>query len=108
MNTHYKFVSTDPQEQYIYNPNHKLYTFYQICQFKNPIINKYEVRKIIFNQLGEIMKTFEKGYPKKKLEIFMENNSSNKYALYPTTKIENVDLPNPNNILNAKSELLNS
>ncbi len=46
-----KFVlnSNNDNKDY-YEPNHKLYKFHQISQFKNKSTSKYDVRTLVFNE----------------------------------------------------------
>jgi hypothetical protein len=106
MKIHYKFISEKPSD-FEYNPKKELYSFYQICQFRNEQSRKYEVRKVIFNEHGVILKAYEKGYPKFRLDKFMEKTKLHKYKMYPVSSIKLVSLPDPNNIFSVRSELLN-
>lgn len=104
--THYKFIKDNPTT-FEYNPTSQIFSFYQICQFRDPYTNKYGIRKVIFDQTGDIVKTFEKGYSKSHVNSFISHNKPNKYALYPVNNLKMINLPNSENILSAKSELLN-
>lgn len=95
-------------DEFDYNPPKELKSFYQICRFKNPFTNKYATRKIIFNELGEIVKKYEKEYSKQRIEMFAKTQRQNKYCMYPASDINLIDLPSPSFILEAKSELLNN
>jgi hypothetical protein len=95
-------------EQFKYNPQKKNTSFYQICQFKNPQTGKYQIRKIIFNEHGTILKTYEKEYTKEKIDIFGKNNRRNKYSTYAVSDLKLINLPEPSFILEAQSELLNN
>lgn len=106
MKVQYKFISEKPSD-FEFNPKKQLFSFYQICQFKNEQTNKYEVRKVIFNEYGEIIKAYEKGYPKFRLDKFIEQNKPNKFKMYPVATIKLISLPDPSNIFGASSELLN-
>jgi len=91
-----------------YSPVKKLSSFYQICQFKNEFTKLYPVRKVIVNEVGEIVKYFEKEYSLKQIETFCKSNRVNKYKLFPTNSLQYVGLPNPGNIFEVQSELLNN
>jgi hypothetical protein len=103
-----KFKLYKKDDEFKYNPPKQLSTFYQICHYKNDYTNKYGVRKIIFNEFGNIIKTYEKEYNREKIESFMSNNGKNKYTIYPVYDLKNVALPGPSFILEAQSELLNN
>lgn len=105
-NTSYKFKKQDPDM--CYNPEHKLTSFYQICGFKNPRTNKYPLRKLIFNEHGEIVKKYEKEYKEEILDKFMEKSRTNKYKIYPTYDLSLISEPKIDEILNSQSELLNN
>ncbi len=101
-----KFVkSTD---EMLYNPEKRLDTFYQFCQFKNPYSSLYESRKIIFDEMGKIKKVYEKEYSMEKIESFIKHHRFNKYKLYPVKEIQYVDLPNESDMVESRSELLNN
>lgn len=102
----FKFINK--RNEFEYCPKKELMSFYQICQFKNPYSGRYDTRKIIFNEHGEIVKTFEKEYSQEKITKFTKSHRENKYCMYPVTSIKLIDLPDPANILEAKSELLNN
>jgi len=93
-----------------YNPPKLISSFYQICQFKDPYTKKYETRKIIFNEHGDILKTYKKSYDKTELNKFIEINKNkiNKYRIYPTTSIDNVAPLNTNEMNMIQSELINN
>lgn len=102
----YKFITDDPTK-FGYNPEKRLHSFYQICKVHDPITGKFMIRKVIFDQLGEIIKTFIKAYPKHKIINFIKNHKPHQYAMYPVNNVSLVGLPNADNILSAQSELLN-
>jgi len=99
-----KFISKETE--YKYNPKSQQHSFYQICHYKNPLSHKYGTRKILFNEQGTIIKTFEKEYSKDKITNFLETHRNNKYTIYPVSDISTIALPNASNIYAAKSELL--
>jgi hypothetical protein len=108
MNSTHKYKFYKKQDEFKYNPSKEIYSFYQICSFKHPYTNKYGVRKVIFNEFGNIVKTYEKEYHKDKIEAFIKNNKKNKYTMYSVYDIKTVALPGPSYILEAKSDLLNN
>jgi len=104
----HRFKFINKSNQFTYCPQKELLSFYQICQFKNPYSGRYETRKVIFNQNGEIVKTFEKEYSEDRIKKFTKMHRENKFCMYPVYDIKLVALPDPGNILEAKSELLNN
>lgn len=101
-----KFKKAD--EEMTYKPEQKIDTFYQICQFKNQFTKKHGTRKVVFDEQGNILKTFEREYSYQKLEEFMRRNRSTKYKIYPTHDISIVDLPGGEEMICVHSELLNN
>ena len=87
-----------------YNPKPIEYSFYQICSY--PEDGFFNVRKLIYNQNFELIKTYEKEYPKKKIDKFLKITPKQKYQLYPTMKLNLVAHPNPDQIISANSNLL--
>jgi len=70
-----------------------MYIFFQIAQFKNPYSGKYNVRKVIISDDGEIVGTFDKQFQKKVLDTFMKKVSNLHYCIYPVYDLGIVDLP---------------
>lgn len=103
---HIKFKKAD--EEMIYKPEQKIDTFYQICQFKNDFTKKFATRKIVFDEQGTVLKTFERDYSQQKVEDFMKKNRTTKYKLYPTYDISVIDLPDGEDMICVNSELLNN
>jgi len=88
----------------VYNPDKVEFSYYQICGY--PTDGFYNVRKIIYNEKLEPQDIYNKLYPKKKIEKFIEKTPQRKYQIYPTLSIKSVGLPHPNQILGANSDLL--
>ena len=104
----FKFVprSKGPFDM-VYNPGKETTSFYQICGIPDKN-NKKNVRKIMINEMGDIISVDIKSCSPKKVKKFIEQNPPNKYNIYPTHDITIIDLPNPGAILSAKSSLLNN
>ena len=100
-----RYVMKPKDTNMIYNPPKVEYSFYQICSF--PDNGFYNVRKILYNESFLPMDTYEKPYPKKKIEKFIEKTPVNKYQIYPTNSLLLISLPDPNQIITANSSLLN-
>lgn len=95
-------------DEMVYNPDKRIDTYYQICQFKNNYTKQFGVRKVFFNELGVIIKIFENEYDGKKIEIFMKNNKPTKFKLYPVNDVSYIDLPTGDDMVGVQSELLNN
>ncbi len=101
-----KFVKEE--EELTYNPKQSIQSFYQICQFKNPHTKMFQTRKIIFNEKGDIIRTYEKDYAGKILSKFIKTNPVNKFKIYPVNDISYIDYPNTSDMTIANSELINN
>ena len=100
-----KFRLKTNDEVFEYKPEEKNFTYYQICHFD---INKYHsVRKLVYDQYLNVIKTKVDKVKKSKLKRFIKNTKDNKYVLYPTYDLENVKYPSDEEILQASSQILN-
>ena len=106
MDTKYKFRLEEQDDGLVYNPTPKCFSFYQICQF--PIDKKYKVRKVIYNEIGDMIKYGETVLKKNILDKFLNKCPKFKYTIYPTYDLDVVGFPDPNEILTAKSQILNN
>jgi len=100
-----RFKLQSQDEDFIFKPDERKFSFYQICQFS--IDKKYMVRKLIYNENGEMMEYREKKLKKDILDKFLKNCQKFKYTIYPAYDLDVVGFPDPNEILTAKSEILN-
>jgi len=101
-----KFINND--DNMIYKPEKYTDSYYQFCQFKNPFSNLYETRKIVFNEMGQILKVFVKPYSGSVIKKFMKQHACNKFKLFPVREIKYVELPNTSDLLIAHSSLINN
>lgn len=81
------------------------FSFYQICQFQ--IDKKYAVRKIIYDEEGEMISYSENKLKKAILDKFLKNCPHYKYTIYPAYELDVIGYPEANEILTAKSQILN-
>jgi hypothetical protein len=100
-----KFVKENESLQY--SPPPLSDSYYQICGIKNRDTNMYETRKIVFNENNDILKIYEREYSGKYLKRFIKNANQNKYKIYPTDSIKNLDVPSKNDMMLVNSDLLN-
>lgn len=105
---HRKYVFKSTDCEYAYNPKKALFKFYQICVYVNPHTHKRDVRKIEINEMGSIVKISDTSITDDQFKYFIKTHRENKYKLYSTYDLSLVDLPNPGNILQSQSELLNN
>jgi hypothetical protein len=100
-----KFRLIKQEEDFIYKPDERQFSFYQICFF--PVSKKRKVRKIIYNENGDIMRNTEALLKKDKLDKFLKKCPKYKYTIYPTYDLDVVGFPSSLEILTAKSQILN-
>jgi len=100
-----KFRLESQEEDFIFKPDDRRFSFYQICQFH--IDKKYMVRKLIYNENGEMLEYREKKMKKDILDKFLKHCQKFKYTIYPVYDLDVVGFPDPNEILTAKSNILN-
>src|SRR3989339_1404526 len=81
-NINFVDLQTYTKKKLLYEPDKRLDTYYQICQFKNPYTKKHMVRKIVFNENGNIIKNYEREYDSSSLKKFIKTQKTNKYKLY--------------------------
>lgn len=100
-----KFRLESQREDFIYKPEQRQFSFYQICQFA--VDKKYKVRKVIYDECGEMVKYTENVLKKDVLDKFLKKCPKYKYTIYPTYDLDIVGFPEDNEILTAKSQILN-
>ena len=93
------------EEEFIYKPELRQFSFYQICQFS--VDKKYKVRKVIYNETGNMVIHREKAMKQSILEKFLKKCPHFKYTIYPAYDLDIVGFPDPNEIMTAKSNILN-
>jgi hypothetical protein len=101
----FRFRLETQKEDFIYKPDERQFSFYQICQF--PIDKRYKVRKLIYNENCDVMYHREKNMKKTILDKFLKKCPDFKYTIYPTYDLDVVGFPDPNEILTAQSQILN-
>lgn len=108
MNTKYIFKNGSTKNDLTYNPKPAKHKFYQICLYKNPENNKYHIRRCIINENCEFLNIDVKYISEKHFNKFISNHKQYEYKFYPTYNLDLVDIPNPGNIMQAISPLLNN
>lgn len=106
VDTRFKFrLASQEDEEFAYKPEEREFSFYQICQFA--INNKHKVKKLIYNEYGEIMKEREKYIGKSTLNKFIRKCPEYKYTIYPAYDLDVVGYPQEDEILLVRSQILN-
>lgn len=89
-----------------YQPEHKLYKFYQICMYKDPKYDKYNIRLLIIDENQDIIKETIKRYTLQQCNNIIASSKTNEYNVYPTYDLNLVGYPNLDELLKTQSELL--
>ena len=88
--------------------NNIIYSFYQICLYKDENKNMYGIRKINFNDKLEIIDVKINYFAKKIINDFIEEykNKENKFKMCPYNDINLVPFPSMSDLNASKSNLL--
>lgn len=100
-------LSDNEKEGLVYAPPKNLSKFYQVCSFKNPETQMYDVRIVMFNEHSEVVKQEEYMYDERHCNMLIKSKKSNRIKIYPTFSIDMVDLPDMDDLLRCQSSLLN-
>lgn len=84
----------------------KQFSFYQICQFS--IAEKYGVRKLIYDEFGNLIEYKENNIKKHILDNFIKKSPDYKYVIYSVYQLKDISYPTDNEILTARSQILNN
>ena len=91
-----------------YKPDPILFKFYQLCLFANEYTKKHKIRRCILNEHQEFVNIEERDFSERQFKKFIKERRQNEYKIYSTSDIELIDIPNPGDILQAQSTLLNN
>jgi hypothetical protein len=97
---------TGQSDELIYDPLKIITVFYQICIFKDPKTNKYNIRKLYFDEHKDIIKIKNIETNNKILNKFIKENPCNIYKTYSTYNMQLIDLPNASERHASCSDLL--
>jgi hypothetical protein len=100
-----RFKLKSHEEDFIFQPQRRQFSFYQICQF--PIDKKYAVRKLIYDETGELITYREAPFKKEVLDKFLKKSPEYKRTIYPAYELGVIGFPEANEILTARSQILN-
>jgi hypothetical protein len=82
--------------------------YYQACAFKNPELNKFIIRRFLFNQDGDFLDIEERYYNDKQYKKFLETKKEHEYKLYPTYDLKTAKYPSIGELLIAMSDNINN
>lgn len=106
MNKNYKFITNSTQNEYLYNPENKVFKFYQLCTFKNPSRNKYHIRRIVMNSKNEFISIDEDYIDTNKYNKFIQTHKLNEYKKYNTYDLDYIGYPTLGEIAIIQSPML--
>ena len=92
-------------EEFEYTPTTNKFSYYQICGFL--VDGMYHVRKIIYNEYGEVISMRTSNLEASKIKNFIKKCPKNKYTIIPVYDLNNSDMPDQGSILLAMSPILN-
>lgn len=109
-----RFTLKGQEEQFMYQPVKKQFTFYQFCRMHNPGRTErnngrkvHEMRKLVYDEEYQLISKKKALISKEKLQKFIDNAPDHKYTLYETYEIESIDLPSDLELYTANSNILN-
>lgn len=109
-----RFRLKGQEDQFMYQPEKKKFTFYQFCRMHNPGRSAkkkghkvHEMRKLKYDEEFQLISKKEALISKEKLQKFIDNAPDHKYTLYETYEITSVDLPSDLELYTANSNILN-
>lgn len=100
-----RFVKPNPSE-FMYAPPKQTYKFYQICSFKNPETQMYDVRVVVFNELADIVNVGEYRCSSKQCNKIIKGHKTHQFKIYQTFDLDYVAMPDPADLLQMQSSLL--
>jgi hypothetical protein len=92
-------------EEFEYTPTHDRFSYYQICGFASN--DKYQVRKLIYNEMGEAVSIKTANVKNKKIQNFIKKCPKNRYCIIPVYELDQIEVPDQDSILLAMSPILN-
>jgi len=109
-----RFALAAQEEKFVYRPEKKLVSFYQFCRMHNPKRSTsvstqkiHEMRKIVYNEEHQIVKSTEALISAPKLKKFIKSTPAHKFTLYETFDIKLIDMPSDLEVYTACSAILN-
>jgi hypothetical protein len=109
-----RFKLMPQEEEFVYQPEKKKFTFYQFCRMHNPDRTKangkkikiHEMRKLVLDEEYQIISKKEALISAPKLEKFIKKSPDHKYTLYEIYEIASVDMPSDLELFTANSQIL--
>lgn len=86
----------------------KIFVFFQICLFLNDKYNRYNIRKIYYDNKFNILDVKEYMIPKYDYIELINILPKHKYNTYATYNLSTIDIPSEGELIIATSELLSN
>jgi len=80
--------------------------FYQICTFKNPKTNKYDMRKFVISPQNEFVSIQNYKLTKIQCDKFFAIKKPQEYKCYTVYNLDNINTPSLGDIMTSKSKIL--
>lgn len=104
----YKFYSNKTEGIYNISKKIKRFVFYQFCLFINNKYERYNIRKIEYDNEFKILDVKEYMIPKDDYIKLIEILPKHKYMTYSTFDLSTIDVPCEGELIMATSELLSN
>lgn len=104
----YKFYSNKTEGLYNISNKTKTFVFYQFCLFINDKYERYNIRKIVYDNSFNILNVREFMIPKDDYIKLIEILPKHKYMTYSTFNLSTIDVPCEGELMMATSELLSN
>lgn len=82
--------------------------FYQLSTFQNPHKKKFHLKKFIIDHNNNFIGLKEYYITLNQRNKFLNANQKNKYKMYSTYDLNNINYPTMGDILHAKSDILST
>lgn len=102
-----QFVSKKTSYNMVYHPDQAVYIYYQICNFVNPVHKKFLVRKHLYNEYGDLLKSTIYGFSRNEVKKLVSRVKQNQYKLFSCYDFKTINYPTDGEILVLQSDILN-
>jgi len=103
-----EFVTKKTSYNMVYEPDPAFYLYFQICNTKNPVYNKYFVRRHLYNQYGDLIRASIIKLSENELRKLFKMLKPFQYKIIGYYDFTLVDFPTPGEVLVAQSDILNN
>jgi len=83
------------EDDLVYNPPERRFDYYQIAGFRNEKTNMYEIRKLTYDQYGNLLGKHNFHMDKSKLKKKLKTLPYASFQLYPYKCVNLIEYPKP-------------